>query len=71
MATRVVTLPNGKQVPLSAYIAAWRVVKRADPEEEFRGWEWYPVPARDILAGFRRGLDRRITEGISYQERGR
>lgn len=67
---RVITLPNGRAVPLRAYVAAWRTVKQADPETEFRGFEWYPVPARDILRRFRAGLDQRITDGISYSQRG-
>ena len=53
---RVITLPNGKQVRLSVYCAAWRTLKTLDPSEERKGWEWYPVKAGLIL--------RRISEGV-------
>lgn len=68
---RYILIPCGKWIPLVAYMAAWRVVKRADPEAVFSGWEWYPVPARHILRDMRDGMHKRITAGISYSDRGR
>jgi len=67
--TRTVTVPNGRRVPLRAYVAAWRRIKALDPETEVNGWEWYSVPAGSILRDLRRGLQDRISQGVSYASR--
>lgn len=69
--TRVIGLPNGKQCRLSVYCAAWRTLKTLDPEAEVKGWEWYPVPARDILRRLHEGLHERINRHDPRHGRGR
>lgn len=68
---RVVTLPNGRAVTLRAYVDAWWHLKSLPPDYEMHGWEWYPLPVSRILADMRRGMNDRITQGISYNLRGK
>ena len=68
---RVVVLPNGRAVRLSAYVAAWRVVLRSPPDMEFKGWDHFATPAGRILAELRRGLHDRINRHVAGYGHGR
>ena len=59
---RMITLPNRKQVTLGAYVAAWKTLLTCDPDEEVRGWTWYPIEARYVLRAMREGLQDRINQ---------
>lgn len=58
---RVVTLPNGRQVPLRAYVAAWRVVRK-NPAESFKGFGHFSMTGaeirRELLAGMHDRINR-------------
>lgn len=56
---RAFATPEGKLVSIAAMRAALSVCKR-QPTREFKGWDWHPVPGRNVVAEFRRGLNERI-----------
>ena len=60
MKPKAIGLPNGKWVRLAVYCDSWRALKTLHPDQQVSGWEWYPVPARDILARLRHGVHDRI-----------
>lgn len=68
--TRVVRIPNGRRVPLGAYVAAWRAVKAMPPDQLVRGWGHFAEPASRILADFAFGLHDRINlrGGLAIRE---
>lgn len=70
-----VTLASGRRVSLGAYVAAWRTVRRADPNARFRGapdaWFGEIEPAERILRQFRAGLHSRINRHLPDYGRGR
>lgn len=57
---KMITLPNRKRVTLGQYVEAWRRLKRSHPDQEFEGWNWWPMKARDILRDYRRAVHDRI-----------
>jgi hypothetical protein len=59
---QAVTLPNGRSISLGSYVWLWKNVKARDPRSEVTGWQWYPVPARDVLRDLRHGLQDRINQ---------
>jgi hypothetical protein len=64
-------LPNGKHCSLATYRNAWNKLKTLKPDSEINGWEWYPVPARDILRQLRAGMHNRINRHIPGYSKGR
>lgn len=69
---RTIALPAlGRRVSLRAYAAAVRLAK-ANPDVEFKHGltTWWPTTGREIVRQFRRGLHERISDGVSYAERG-
>lgn len=64
----VIVLPNGNRVSLGAYVRAWRTLKLSDPRSEFKGWEWYPMPAGQILERISYGVQDRIRGGVVVRE---
>jgi hypothetical protein len=66
---RHITIPNGKAVPLGAYVKAWRAVKGMPFDAEITDWQWYPTKAGFVLADMRRGMEERINAGIPYIDR--
>jgi hypothetical protein len=59
----VVTLPGGRAVGLRSYVDGWRKVRlqcTVNPRQHVNGWNWYPVPAADILRDLERGMHDRI-----------
>jgi len=69
---RVITLPSGRRVSLGEYVRSWRAVKAivaVDPEREVAHWQWFPVPAREVLADIRAGMDERINARVPYVDR--
>ncbi len=68
---RVIHLPNGKACSLPTYCAAWRTLKTIAPDAEIKGWEWYPIEARDILRDLRAGMHDRINRRDPRYGRGR
>ncbi len=57
---RVISLPNGRAVTLSAYARAWRKVRELPPAANVSGWGHFPTPAGEIAAVMRAGLLDRI-----------
>jgi hypothetical protein len=57
---QAILIPNGRRVSLAAYAAAWRLLKRMDPQDPVRGWTWYHVTAGSVLRQMRAGLEDRI-----------
>lgn len=69
---RVVTLPNGRQVPLADYIDAWRRLRHdIKPDEQIVGFFHCAAPASEILQEFRAGLHDRINRHDPRFRRGR
>lgn len=56
---RVFLTPSGRPVRPRTMSAALRVI-RANPDADYPGWDWFPVPGHMILAQFRRGMHDRI-----------
>lgn len=63
---RVVTLGDGKQVPLGAYVEAWRRVRELEPSASLdRGLcSRDSTTAGDVLREFRNGMHDRINRHI-------
>lgn len=57
---RAFLTPEGRPVSIATMARALRTI-RANPNEDYTGWNWYATPGHYILAEFRRGLDDRIT----------
>jgi hypothetical protein len=68
---RVVTVPTGRRVGLAEYVRSWQVLRGLPPDTEVRGWEWYPLPVREVLAALRRGMHDRISRHLPWYQRGR
>jgi hypothetical protein len=69
---RKVYVPGYEQwVTLGQYVKAVKMAKD-NPDREFtKGLtSWWPVTGREIVHQFMDGVEQRITEGISYSERG-
>jgi hypothetical protein len=71
MSRRYIILPNGKRCSLTTYRKAWNTIKTLKPDSEVKGWEWYPVPARDILRQLCEGMHDRINRHIPGYCKGR
>ena len=71
MTQRVIVLPNGKTVSLSAYAKAWQAVSHAPSDKCFGGFGDVPQAAREILKAMRAGLADRINRHIPGFGRGR
>lgn len=63
-----VRLPNGERVSLRAYVSGWRkvfdLVKRGEGHVQINGWSWGPLSASAILAGYRVGMNDRISQAM-------
>jgi len=68
--TRTINLPSGRNVSLKTYVSAWKTLKAMNPETKIDGWCEWPTTARNILRDMRKGTEDRITQGISYRDRG-
>jgi len=75
MTTKYITIPYGKQVRLSAYVWAWKTIKRTvrDHGDSWLcpGWQWYSVPAGEVLRDIRAGVADRINKHLPWYGRGR
>ena len=58
--TPVITLPNGRQVSIGAYVKAWKLLKSVDREQPFNDFDDFPMPAVEILQKFSAAADDRI-----------
>ena len=56
----VITLPTGRPGSIRAYVKAWKKLKSVDPETEFGGFDYFPLPAEEILAKFSQGTNDRV-----------
>jgi hypothetical protein len=56
---RFFVTPEGRPVSIRAMGAALRKA-RANPDVEFKGWNWFPTEGRHVVRDFRIGLDDRI-----------
>lgn len=70
MTQRIITIPNGKRVPLGAYVKTWKQLKIMDPDDEVNGWEWFSVKVRDVLNDMSDAAERRLNSGIPCTMRG-
>lgn len=70
-AVRVIRLPNGRQVTLSAYVIAWRQLLEMDGTALIRDWDYYPTEARAVLDAMRDGVHDRINRVVPWWGRGR
>lgn len=72
---KVVTIGDGRRIPLAVYVAAWRRVRAAPPDTRFRGspcgWSGVEETAAEILRQFRAGMDDRINRHMPWHGRGR
>jgi hypothetical protein len=66
-----ITLPSGRRVSVGEYARSWRVLLATPPETQIRGFEWYPLPAREVLRELRRGMHDRISRHLPWYQRGR
>jgi hypothetical protein len=64
-------LPNGRKCSIPTYIASWRALKALPADAEVKGWEWYPVPAGDVLRELRAGIHDRINRKDPAYGKGR
>lgn len=71
MGKHYVTLPSGRRVGVAAYVAAWRRLIAIDPDADVAGWDWYPVPAREVLWKLRAGMHDRTNRHLPTYGRGR
>ena len=69
--TPVILIPSGKQVTVSEYCKAWRTVCAMQPGIEVKGWEWYPIKAKDIPRELHKGMHDRIDQYLPYYDKGR
>lgn len=51
--------PAGKAISIATMANALKVI-RSNPDEDYKGWQWYMVSGREILTDFRFGLHQRI-----------
>lgn len=51
--------PEGHPISVRTMAHALRTI-RQNPDQEYRGWNWFPTSGHHILAEFRRGLMDRI-----------
>lgn len=73
MTRRYVTLGDGRRVPLSAYVAGWKVVRRCHPAMPFNRCltERWASTAGQILQQYRDGMHDRINRHVPGYGRGR
>jgi hypothetical protein len=71
----LVTLADGRRLPLGSYVASWRRIRDADPEDRFRGapsdWFGLDYSAAEILSEFRAAMHARINRHVPGYGRGR
>lgn len=60
--------PAGRSVSIRTMTKALRAI-RANPDAEYPGWEWYPLPGHYILRSFRDGMHDRINRRQSVNNR--
>lgn len=67
---RVITLPNGRSVPLPVYCTAWRKLKTVPADSKITGWGHWPTEGGDILSEMRAGLHDRVNirGGLTVRE---
>lgn len=51
--------PAGKTISIATMANALKVI-RSNPDEDYKGWQWYMVSGHDILRDFRAGMHERI-----------
>jgi hypothetical protein len=64
---RVVTLPHGRQVSLGSYVAGIKLAM-ANPDEEFKGFNYESTKGSEVARRFREGVQDRINSGIPRGE---
>lgn len=65
-----IILPNSNRVSLGAYARVWRQLKTMNPNQEVKGWTYFPERVAVILRAMRAGLHDRINTrgGITIRE---
>jgi len=64
MTTRVVGLPNGRQVTLGEYVRSWRALLDMDRDAQVAGFDYFADSAARILARLAEGLHDRINRHV-------
>lgn len=59
-------LPGGRHIHLSTYVQSWKRLTTLDPQTSVGNWEWYPLPAGDILGRISRGVHDRINRHLPW-----
>lgn len=59
--------PEGRPVSIRTMAKALRVI-RSNPDAEYPGWDWFPVPGHYIVAEFRRGMHDRINRRAAMKD---
>lgn len=68
---RTVVLPNGREVRLSSYVAAWKLLRAMDPSDLVDGFDAFgPVEAGTILRAIRQGAADRINKHSPAHSKG-
>jgi len=70
-AVRVIGLPNGRDVTIKAYVAAWKRVSSLPREIELKGWDLFATSAGEILEDIRAGVHDRINRHVPAYGKGR
>lgn len=52
--------PDGRPVSIRKMAQALREIRKRGVENDFPGWEWFPVKGATIIRDFRDGLNDRI-----------
>ena len=58
----VIRVPSGRYVTIGQYVATWDKLRRVSPEQLRQDcpaglWQWYPVPAAEVLRDMRDAMD--------------
>lgn len=51
--------PEGRPVSIAKMAIALKTIRK-NPDAEYPGWDWFPVPGHYIIREFQRGLNDRI-----------
>lgn len=71
MTKHSIRLPNGRSVGLGKYVAAWRKLRKMNPDDQVRGFGYFPEDAAYILREMRFGMHDRINRHIACYGVGR
>lgn len=68
---KTIKLPNGVSVSIASYVAVWKAIKLAPSDLSVNGFEFFPLPAEQVLREFGKGVSDRINRHIPAYGKGR